>query len=493
MATIGSLIVNILANTTGFGRGMANARKRLNYYQKSVLQAQKATARFNKVLGAVGVTLGTAKVLGEIRETAEAINDLAKTSAKLGIATDQLAGLRFAGEQTGVSIQTMDMALQRMTRRLSEAAKDTGEAKDAIKELGLSAKQLSRLSPDQQFRKIAAAMLQVRSQSDRVRLAFKLFDSEGVALVNTLALGERGLIDMQRQAEDLGIALSPEATKKVEEFSDAMNRLKQATEGFKQSIVVAIAPSSIKAMDSLTDAMKGARIEGTALNRFSRSIVGRNWMLGISPLKWGLDRFGYNESWVRSDIARGVATGSPHQVGGTPQEIYRHPQLRRITAQSLGLTANMLWPPPAQMVAVEEQRTFERASRAIMGYYRKQLENATKPVAAVFRKVTAAAGGVRAGFQALEKAAPATGWRWLWQDIQARTFPRTKEKEREFRGINEALLAGTVEGYQALHANMLDTPIVRQQFAESKRQTKLLQLISNKLHPVRLQLVSIPR
>ena len=44
----------------------------------------------------------------------------------------------------------------------------------------------------------------VDTQSDRVRLAFKLFDSEGVSLVNTLALGEEGLRNAAAEAEAFG-------------------------------------------------------------------------------------------------------------------------------------------------------------------------------------------------------------------------------------------------------------------------------------------------
>jgi hypothetical protein len=41
-----------------------------------------------------------------------------------------------------------------------------------------------------------------------VRLAFKLFDSEGVALVNLPRDGSDGLDEMRERARDLGIAWS---------------------------------------------------------------------------------------------------------------------------------------------------------------------------------------------------------------------------------------------------------------------------------------------
>ena len=81
------------------------------------------------------------------------------------------------------------MAMQRFTRRAAEAAQGTGEAKGAIRELGLDAQKLQKLPLDDQMKVLADAFGNVQNESDKLRIAFKLFDSEGAALVNTLALG----------------------------------------------------------------------------------------------------------------------------------------------------------------------------------------------------------------------------------------------------------------------------------------------------------------
>jgi len=156
----------------------------------------KATA------AAVAAATATLGALG--LRAIESGDALAKTADKLGVTTNALSELRYAGELSGVAANTMDMALQRMTRRLSEAAQGSGEAKGALQELGLSAQSLAMMSADQQLAKIADAMQAIPSQADRVRLAFKLFDSEGVAMVNTLSQGSEGL----RQAAERGWGVS---------------------------------------------------------------------------------------------------------------------------------------------------------------------------------------------------------------------------------------------------------------------------------------------
>jgi len=160
-----------------------------------------------------------------VKKSMDATDALGKMADKIGINTAELGGLRYAAELTGVATNTLDMGLQRMVRRVSEAANGTGAAKNALLELGLSAKSLNDLSPDEQFRAIADAMEGVAGQGEKVRLAMSLFDTEGVALVNTLKGVSAALKEMEQEAERLGLRLSGNLVKGVEKANDAMTKL----------------------------------------------------------------------------------------------------------------------------------------------------------------------------------------------------------------------------------------------------------------------------
>ena len=169
-------------------------------------------------------------------------DQLAKTADKIGVTTEALAGLRHAAELTGVSAGTMDMAMQRLTRRVSEAANGTGEAVGALHELGINAAELEQLPLDKQMSVIADSMAKVENQSDKVRLAMKLFDSEGVALVNTLAGGSEGLAKMAEEANILGLAMSRADTAQIEAANDSILRAKSVFTGLGNQLAVAFAP-----------------------------------------------------------------------------------------------------------------------------------------------------------------------------------------------------------------------------------------------------------
>lgn len=248
---------------------LRRSRKSLNRFSKELRSGATGAAKYTAAMLAVGVAISTAMV----KQQLVAVDALKKTSDKLGITTEALVGLRRAAELSGVAANTFDMALQRMVRRLSEASAGTGEAKAALKELGLDARKLAAAAPEDAFRQIAAAMDNVSTQSDKVRLAFKLFDSEGVALVNTLDLGVNGLNAAAEETRLLGTALSSIDAKKIEIANDRISAISTATEGFFRQITIQLAPILTDVSNQLIQIAKDAGGIGVVATRAFNNIV----------------------------------------------------------------------------------------------------------------------------------------------------------------------------------------------------------------------------
>ena len=91
------------------------------------------------------VALGGAAGFGFlVKRSLDATDSLAKTASKIGTTTEALSKLQYAAQLTGVEQNTLNMAMQRFTRRAAEAAQGTGEAKGALRELGVDANKLQR-------------------------------------------------------------------------------------------------------------------------------------------------------------------------------------------------------------------------------------------------------------------------------------------------------------------------------------------------------------
>lgn len=249
-------------------KALSSASKGVRKVGGAVLSAKTA------IVGLVGA----AGFGALIKQGLAAGDSLAKTSDKIGVTTEALAGMRHAAELTGVSTETMDMALQRFTRRASEAAIGTGEAQGALKELGINAEDLVKLPLDKQMEVVADSMSGLSTQSDRVRIAMKLFDSEGVALVNTLGGGSEALREMIAEADHLGLALSRTDTAQIEAANDAFTRAKGVITGLTNQFAVAFAPvleviaNSFRqgALDSAEFGNTGQRVADALVNAYAK-------------------------------------------------------------------------------------------------------------------------------------------------------------------------------------------------------------------------------
>jgi len=208
-----------------------------------------------------------------VRSSLNATDSLAKTAAKIGTTTEALGALRYAADLTGVATQTMDMALQRFTRRTAEAAQGMGEAKGAIKELGINAQELNRMPLDERMIVLADAFQDVKSESDRLRLAFKLFDSEGAALVNTLSQGSDGLKEMLGEAKVLGLTMSSTAAKGVEDTVDSLTKLKSLFKGVTDQTVAAFAPAIEMMVERFTGFLQRSIEAKGGIEAFARSLA----------------------------------------------------------------------------------------------------------------------------------------------------------------------------------------------------------------------------
>lgn len=202
--------------------------------------------------GALIAAAGPAAIGLLIKQSLTATDSLKKTADKIGTSTEALSKFQFAAELTGVSVETVNMAAQRFTRRLAEAARGTGEAKGALQELNINAEELKKKSLDEQMLDLADAFGTVQTSADKVRLAMKLFDSEGVSLVNTLAEGRDGLREMFAEAETLGIVMSGRAAQGVEDANDALTKLFALFKGIRDQITAALAP----VIEHLADLLK---------------------------------------------------------------------------------------------------------------------------------------------------------------------------------------------------------------------------------------------
>ena len=276
-------------------------------------QLDKGLAQTKRLIMGVGAvaTAATGLLVGLAQQVAGVGDQAAKTADKLGIEVEALQELRYAAELSGIAQTNFDTGLQRLTRRAAEAATGTGVAKDALKELGVTLKDGNgnvRKSTDL-LADIADGMARIHDPSRRVALAFKLFDTEGVGMVNMLRNGGAALREMRRESRSLGFVISEADARNAEKFNDEWTRLKLLLVGVKNEIGVALLPVFTEWMErfelwikenreavlNLDNLARYMRIAGAAagvfLGIYSASAIG-NMLAGIGALTKAIKALG---------------------------------------------------------------------------------------------------------------------------------------------------------------------------------------------------------
>lgn len=304
---VGGVAVDLIARTAKWTRGFRTAQKHANSFEKAIGRQAKRIASY-----AAGY-LAVRKLVSVFNEQRTAIDRLAKTSDKLGIPTARLTQMHHAAALSGIEVNRLNMALQRMTRRVADAAAGGKQGKllaEAIQSIGLSARELGKLSPDEQFLRIADAMQETTDAGERVRIAFKLFDSEGVDVVNMLALGSEGLKEMYREADKLGLTIDRVAAKKVEAANDSLRRLESIATGLARSIIVELAPVIEAAATKLVQwGISGESMGTKVVNAFeTMSVAVAKVLQGYDLLRAGVLYLG--------SAANAVASGWTMAFGG---------------------------------------------------------------------------------------------------------------------------------------------------------------------------------
>lgn len=233
-------------NFKSFGR---NAKRSTEVADKGVTRLNSTLSNLQKfAIGFASINL----LKGFVGSVSDAGDRLDKFSSRVGVGVQALQELQFAGELTGVPINQLNVALQRFARRTQEAAKGTGESKDALAELGITFDDLNSKSPEELLNQVADGMQNVQTDAERTRLAFKLFDTEGVALVNTLKGGSKELNKMREEFRKLGGGLTEEGIRNTVRFKDEMAKFGVVLNNIKLDVVLPALESVSNVLSTIT-------------------------------------------------------------------------------------------------------------------------------------------------------------------------------------------------------------------------------------------------
>lgn len=202
-------------------------------------------ASMGTAIRALALGVAVKGITGIYKSSMQSAVQLDLMAQQIGVTRESLDSLQYsAGQMAGASDRTLNSALRRLTRRLSEAAEGSGPAVKALESFNLNARELAELAPDEQVHAIADAMAKIDDPADRLRLARSLMDVEGQSLVNMFSQGGDAIREMEKEAQELAKTISDTDMLKFSEAEAAMARVRRQIDGTKQDLAISMAPAA---------------------------------------------------------------------------------------------------------------------------------------------------------------------------------------------------------------------------------------------------------
>lgn len=256
MATEARVNIRAKAHT----KEIARVKKLMTGLRKTVLNLKTAS-----------VALGGAAGMGLIvRAGLRQVDVVGKMSRLYRVSTEDIGAMTLASRIGGAELDTFLKASRNVSRQMFDFSRGTGEAKDAMEEMGLTVNDIKPLMNDQVALMgfLAGKVNEVESSVDRLAIAQDIFGGRAAVILNVLEDGTKTVEAFRTEAALLGGALSKDSVQGVEAANDSFTRLGFLLEGLRNQTVASLAPAIESSVDTFKD-----------------------WILEIADAEGGVERF----------------------------------------------------------------------------------------------------------------------------------------------------------------------------------------------------------
>lgn len=189
-------------------------------------------------------TAMTAAFIKGTSEVAQYGDNIDKMSQKMGLSAQAYQEWDFIMQHSGTSIESLQAGM----KTLANAVENDNEA---FKRLGLSQKEIAKMSNEELFSATISALQNVENETERTYLAGQLLGrgaTELGALLNTSAEDTEA---MRQQVHELGGVMSNEAIKAAAAYQDSLQNMQTAFSGIQRGMLSEFLPSMVSVMDGL--------------------------------------------------------------------------------------------------------------------------------------------------------------------------------------------------------------------------------------------------
>lgn len=252
------------ASSSGLTAGVNQASASMKRLERDVRGLRGGLSTLTAISGAQlfgqiasGAVSAARSFLSMASASMDAIGNQRDLAARLGVTYGELSGLTLAGEQVGVSMETIGAAVTRAEVAFTKAASGSSTAISAFKRIGLSVEQLNGLSTADRFKAIAQAISELPTPAERSAAAVGLFGRAGAQLLPLFEQGAAGIQAATVEANALGLTLNSVQADNVDAMGDSFTKAQAAVRGVVDQVVAYLAPAVTRVTEAFTQLVSG--------------------------------------------------------------------------------------------------------------------------------------------------------------------------------------------------------------------------------------------
>jgi hypothetical protein len=225
MSTIGSLAVNVAADTGSFTTKIRGARHELGTFGKV---GESVTHQIKHLFGALAAGFAIHAIVEKVHAAGEALVELGHAAERLDVSTESLGGLEHASRLAHISNEEL-------IKDFTFMEKNVGKNADAFRTLGLHVGDLRQMKADQMFLTIAEAIERMPTAAQKTAATLAIFGKGGAGMMKLIGQGPEAIRAQMEEAKRMGLAPSDADIKKIQEadraFIEAMEKFRALWQG----------------------------------------------------------------------------------------------------------------------------------------------------------------------------------------------------------------------------------------------------------------------
>lgn len=218
--------------------------------------AGKAAAAAIAAVGAAAVA-GAKKLVDMAAETAAAGDRIDKQSQRLGMSAEAFQEWDFIMSQNGATIDNLKTGLNKLNNLVDDAKNGSSSAAETFKRLGLSMDEINSMSLEERFSAVIAALQNIDDESERNAIANDVLGKSYVDLIPLLNSTSESTEALRQKAHETGQIMSDEAVKSAVNYTDAVDTMKRALDGFTNEMTAQMLPGLTEIAGGITDMVAG--------------------------------------------------------------------------------------------------------------------------------------------------------------------------------------------------------------------------------------------